>query len=73
MFVANGLKPDPDNKGWVIGWAVVRSDPWHLVGVYATKDVAETKAGSLGQGYEARLGSHRLGSDDFVSGTKFGN
>ncbi|WP_110875927.1 hypothetical protein [Franconibacter helveticus] len=68
MFVANGLKSDPDNKGWVMGWGVVRSEPWHLVGVYATKDVAETKAGTLGEDYKARYGSHRLGSDDFVSG-----
>lgn len=24
MFVADGLKADPDNKGWVLGWGVVR-------------------------------------------------
>ncbi|STR52717.1 Uncharacterised protein [Klebsiella oxytoca] len=54
MFIANGLKPDLDNEGWVKGWAVIRNNPWHLVGVYATKDVAETKAGSLGPGYEAK-------------------
>lgn len=47
MFVAEGLKPDLDNIGWVMGWGVVRNAPWHLVGVYATKDVAETKAASL--------------------------
>lgn len=46
---------------------VIRNAPWHLAGVYATKDVAETKAGMLGDGYEARYGSHRLGSDDFIS------
>ncbi|HBY1580632.1 TPA: hypothetical protein MIQ56_21205 [Klebsiella pneumoniae] len=67
MFIANGLKPDLDNEGWVKGWAVSRNNPWHLVGVYATKDVAETKAESLGTGYEAKYGSHRLGTDDFVS------
>lgn len=71
MFVANGLKPDPDNKGWVLGWGVVRTSPWHLVGVYATKDVAETKAAELGVGYDAVYGSHRIGSDDFVTGTRF--
>lgn len=67
MFVAEGLKPDNDNDGWVKGWGVVRNAPWHLAGVYATKDVAEAKAGMLGDGYEARYGSHRLGSDDFIS------
>lgn len=66
MFVANGLKSDPDNMGWVKGWAVFRMDPWHLVGVYATKDVAETKALNMGEEYEAAFGSHCLGSDDFM-------
>lgn len=66
MFVADGLKPDLVNEGWVKGWGVVRNAPWHLAGVYATKDVAETKADSLGEGYEAHYGSHRLGSDDFA-------
>lgn len=71
MFVADGLKADPDNKGWVLGWGVVCTSPWHLVGVYATKDMAETKASDLGDGYEAAYGSHRVGSDDFVTGTRF--
>lgn len=71
MFVANGLKADPDNNGWVLGWGVVRTSPWQLVGVYATKDVAETKAAELGVGYDAAYGSHRVGSDDFVTGTRF--
>ncbi len=25
MFVAEGLKPDLDNIGWVMGWGVVRN------------------------------------------------
>jgi hypothetical protein len=49
-----------------LGWAVVRRSPWHLVGVYASKDMAETKAGLLGRDYESAYGSHRLGSDDFI-------
>ena len=67
MFVAEGLKPDPDNKGWVLGWGVARMAPWHLVGVYATKDMAETKAAGMDAEYKAAYGSHRLGSDDFIS------
>jgi len=66
MFVAEGLKPDLNNDGWVNGWGVIRNSPWHLVGVYASKDVAETKAALLGEDYESHYGSHRLGSDDFV-------
>jgi hypothetical protein len=49
-----------------MGWAVVRRSPWHLVGVYASKAMAETKAGMLGREYESAYGSHRLGSDDFI-------
>ncbi|WP_037033013.1 hypothetical protein [Rahnella sp. WP5] len=66
MFVADGLKPDLDNDGWVMGWGVVRNAPWHLAGVYATKDVAETKAELLGEDYRAHYGSHHLGTDDFI-------
>lgn len=35
------------------------------------QDVAETKAAELGVGYDAAYGSHRVGSDDFVTGTRF--
>jgi len=66
MFVAEGLKPDLNNEGWVKGWGVVSNDPWNLVGVYATKDVAETKCSQLSGDYLVRYGSHRIGSDDFV-------
>lgn len=68
MFVENGLKKDPDNSGRVLGWGVVRSAPWHLAGVYGSKEAAEMKAAELGDGHEAKYGSHHLGSDDFVSG-----
>lgn len=67
MFVENDLKADPDNQGWVLGWAVVRSKPWHLVGVYATEDDAKSKCSELNGEYEVCYGSYRLGSDDFVS------
>ncbi|WP_281729971.1 hypothetical protein [Providencia rettgeri] len=40
MFVDSDLAPDPDNKGWVLGWGVVRYAPWHLSGVYATEEQA---------------------------------
>lgn len=66
MFVAGGLKADPVNAGWVLGWGVVRGAPWHLVGVYATKDMAETKRSQFDKEYEVHYGSHRLNSDDFI-------
>ncbi|EHJ8664836.1 hypothetical protein KB365_004872, partial [Escherichia coli] len=52
MFVSEVLMEDKDNKGWVKGWAVVRSSPWHLVGVFATEEDAETEARKMGDKYE---------------------
>ncbi|WP_457375923.1 hypothetical protein [Pseudomonas tolaasii] len=68
--LAKNLPPDPDNKGWGLGWAVLKDAPapWHLVDVYASKSIAEAEAARLNDGYAVRYGSHRLGSDDFVSG-----
>lgn len=71
MFVVYGLKEDPENEGWVLGWGVFRPAPWHLVGVYATKDIADNKATILGDRYSVQYGSHRLGSNDFISVTRF--
>ncbi|EAC2149999.1 hypothetical protein DUE02_13440 [Salmonella enterica subsp. enterica] len=68
MFVTEGLMEDKDNKGCVKGWAVVRNSPWHLVGVFATEEDAETEARKMGDEYEVHYGSHRTGSDDFVWG-----
>lgn len=50
----------------ILGWGVVRSNPWELKGVYATEEQAKQKAQSLGSDYEIHFGSHRLQSDDFV-------
>ncbi len=66
--VEKDLPEDPDNKGWVLGWGVVRSAPWHFVGVYSNKSVAQAEVDLLGESYATRYGSHRLGSDDFISG-----
>ncbi|WP_213079909.1 hypothetical protein, partial [Escherichia coli] len=45
-----------------------QSSPWHLVGVFATEEDAETEARKMGDKYEVHYGSHRTGSDDFVWG-----
>ncbi|HGN2572251.1 TPA: hypothetical protein ACKR33_002576 [Providencia rettgeri] len=66
MFVDNNLASDPDNNGSVLGWGVVKYAPWHLSGVYATKEEARQQAKSLGSDYEVHYGSHKLQSDDFV-------
>ncbi|MFC0710725.1 hypothetical protein [Azorhizophilus paspali] len=65
--LSKALPKDPDNPGWVLGWAVVRSAPWSFIDIYASKEVAEVEAARLGDGYSAEYGSHHLGSDDFVS------
>lgn len=66
MFVDSNLAPDPDNKGWVLGWCVVKYAPWHLSGVYATEEQASQQAELLGSDYEIHYGSHKLQSDDFI-------
>jgi hypothetical protein len=50
----------------ITGWGVVRSDPWHLAGVFASKDKAEAKAAELGSEYKVIWGDNRKGSDDFM-------
>jgi hypothetical protein len=68
--LTKNLPADPDNKGWVLGWAVLkdRPGPWHLVDVYPSKTVAEAQAAQLNDGYIVEYGSHKLGSDDFIGG-----
>lgn len=68
--LAKRLPADPDNPGWVLGWAVVRSAPWSFIDIYAEKSVAEIEAERLGSGYIVEYGSHKLGTDNFVSGLK---
>lgn len=67
--LAKNLPADPDNKGWVLGWAIVRSAPWSFVDIYVDKHVAEVEASRLGAGHTVEYGSHKLGTDDFVGGS----
>lgn len=67
--LAKNLPQDPDNNGWVLGWAVVQNSPWSFIDIYASKEVAEVEALRLGNGYAVEYGSHKLGTDDFVGGT----
>lgn len=68
--LAKNLPADPDNKGWGIGWAVLMDAPgtWQFIDIYADKSTAEVEATRLGNWFVVEYGSHRLGSDDFVSG-----
>lgn len=66
MNERTGMRPDPDNEGHVLCWAVVRDEPWHLGGVYATEGEAIVNQGVLGPEYRVAFGSHKTGTDDFV-------
>jgi serine protease Do len=57
---------DPSNPGWVRGWAVVRSAPWHVAAMTNDRARAEEICATLEPGYLVRFGSLRAGSDDFI-------
>jgi hypothetical protein len=40
----------------LIGWGVVREEPWHFVGLYETQIEAAAKAFDMGVGYQAHHG-----------------
>ncbi|MEF9901149.1 MAG: hypothetical protein RR736_23980 [Pseudomonas sp.] len=66
--VISKLKSDPDNAGSVLGWGVVRNAPWHLQGVYESKEEAQAQAKIAGDGYSASYGSYVPGTDNFTGG-----
>jgi serine protease Do len=57
---------DINNPGCRLGFGVYRADPWHLSGVFKSKEEAEHAKAQLPSGYIVRWGSHRLGADDFM-------
>lgn len=59
-------KLDPDNPGWVLGWAVLRMSPWDFVGLFLTEKAAHERRTLCGEGYIVRYGSHRIGTSDFM-------
>lgn len=66
--LAKNLPADPDNPGWVLGWGVVKMEPWSFIDIYASKEAADAEAARLGSGYIVQYGSHKLGTDDFMGG-----
>lgn len=49
------------------GWGVVRSEPWHFVGMFDSQEAAEAKAREMGVGYVARYGWNEVDTDSFVA------
>jgi hypothetical protein len=47
------------------GWGVVRLEPWHLAGVFASSIDAEKLAQQLGPAYLVKFGDHEIGSSEF--------
>ncbi|WP_352956276.1 serine protease [Mesorhizobium sp. M1322] len=56
---------DPENREWRCGWAVLRSEPWHLAHMFGTVEAARAAATTFGAAYSVQPGSWRIGSDDF--------
>lgn len=65
----SAFKRDPDNAGAVLGWGVMRLEPWAFGGLFLSKEAAEQEASARGGGFVARYGSYKLGTDEFVSST----
>lgn len=66
--LTKNLPKDPDNAGWVLGWGVVRKEPWSFIDIYASKEAADAEAVRLGDGHAVQYGTHKLGTDDFIGG-----
>ena len=52
---------DPDNPNSVFGWGLLRVQPWHFVGLYATAAEAHAARENFAADYIVRHGSMRMG------------
>jgi len=64
--IGKGLKKDPENEGWVLGWGVLQDSPWLLAGVYATPGDAQAEAKRNGSSFRVLEGSYQLGTQNFI-------
>jgi hypothetical protein len=53
----------------IVGWGVVREEPWHFVGLFDTQLEAAAKAIDMGVGYVAHYGES-TNSEHFVWGSR---
>ncbi|TBZ66320.1 serine protease [Rhizobium leguminosarum bv. viciae] len=56
---------DPDDLHFRRAWGALRLDPWTLEGFPSTQADATALADSLGDGFEARIVSQRLGTETY--------
>lgn len=50
----------------LIGYCAFRRNPWHFLGLYATREEAERQVKGAGDDYEVAFGAYRETTDDFV-------
>ncbi|UUN36313.1 hypothetical protein A7A21_24980 (plasmid) [Escherichia coli] len=55
MFIDDKLKSASDNKKQLLGWEIIRNIPYHLIGIYSSKEIALRKAGFFEKDYEVVL------------------
>lgn len=55
------------NPKWRRGWAVLRSEPWHLAEFFKTEDEAQQLANTMNSNYRVKYGYNNFGTDDFIS------
>ena len=60
------LDEDNAKEGWIRGYGVLRMSPWHFAGLFPTVAEANRQRETLGPEYIVKLGSRRLGTDDFI-------
>jgi glutaredoxin len=65
--ISDGLQGDPENEGWILGWAVYRLKPWDLYAVCPGKKTAQALLQEAGPDYIMDFGTHELGTEDFVA------
>lgn len=58
---------DDLNPGWIKGWAVFRTSPWDIYGVFPSRVEADVFCTALGSEYEVAYGAHRLATSDFIA------
>lgn len=50
----------------LVGWGVVRLNPWELDGIYSTREEAEEEAAKAGPDFEVHWGENQEGTNNFV-------
>lgn len=50
----------------IVGWGVVRRDPWEFDAVYQTREEAKAEAAKLGPEFQVSWGEHQEGTDNFI-------